>query len=338
MSVSSKKLVFCEFGNPAKILKLEHEELHPPKPNEVLVRMLAAPINPADVIALKGLYPNKPSLPAVAGNEGVGEVVAVGSAVGDLRPGDRVVAQTGVNWGTWRTHAVCDAKRVFKIPKELGVVEAATMSVNPFTAYLMLKDLVTLEKGDVVVQNGANSSCGQFVIQLSSLWGYRTVNVVRDRPDIGELRRHLEDLGASYVLTEEELRDTQIFESGGVARPKLALNCVGGASGETLAKQLAHGGTLVTYGAMSRQPVPALAPYFIYEDQTWRGFWVSAWMRKHAGSPRHLRMLAEVSRLLVEGKLKVPAHTLVPIAAFQEALASSEAGFKGFKYIFDFRA
>ncbi|KAJ8868603.1 hypothetical protein PR048_030141 [Dryococelus australis] len=339
MSVVSQKLFYSEFGEPVKVVRLEEENLQVPKTNEVLIRMLAAPVNPADIITLQGLYPTKPSLPAVPGNEGVGEVLSVGSAVDSLKPGDRVTAQTAINWGTWRTHAVCDAGHVYKIPKELSIVDAATMSVNPYTAYRMLKDFVPLSEGDVVIQNGANSACGQYVIELCKVWGYHTVNVVRDRPNIDELKENLKELGATYVLTEDELWETEMFKSGKVARPRLALNCVGGASGELLARQLEYSSTMVTYGAMSKQPVPAHAAFFIYNNLTWRGFWVSEWMKQHTGSPQHLQMKDHVSQLLIERKLSTPVHKLVPITAYKEALANTSSGtaLKSVKYIFNFQ-
>lgn len=70
----------------------------------------------------------------------------------------------------------------------------------------MLKDFVSLKPGDVVIQNGANSACGQYVIQLCNAWNLISVNVVRNRPNIDELKDFLTKLGASHVLTEEELR------------------------------------------------------------------------------------------------------------------------------------
>jgi mitochondrial enoyl-[acyl-carrier protein] reductase / trans-2-enoyl-CoA reductase len=85
-------------------------------------------------------------------------------------------------------------------------VEAATMSVNPCTAYRMLKDFVPLKSGDVVIQNGANSAVGQCVIQMCRAEGIKSVNIVRNRPDVDQLKRELQDLGADFVLTEEELR------------------------------------------------------------------------------------------------------------------------------------
>lgn len=95
---------------------------------------------------------------------------------------------------------------ILQVAGELSPVEAAIMSVNPCTAYRMLKDFIPLKKGDVVIQNGANSAVGQCVIQMCQAEGIQSVNIVRNRPDIDELKQELQALGADYVLTEEELR------------------------------------------------------------------------------------------------------------------------------------
>lgn len=81
---------------------------------KVSVKWLLAPVNPADINTLQGKYPSKPSLPAVPGNEGVGEVIATGSNVQNLCVGDRVVPNT-LNLGTWRTHANYNFKDVVKV-------------------------------------------------------------------------------------------------------------------------------------------------------------------------------------------------------------------------------
>jgi len=82
--------------------------------NDVLIRMLAAPINPADINMIQGVYRLLPQLPAIGGNEGVGEVMDVGKAVSDLRTGDWVVP-AAAGWGTWRMAAVCPSSEVMKV-------------------------------------------------------------------------------------------------------------------------------------------------------------------------------------------------------------------------------
>ncbi|KAM7427433.1 hypothetical protein ABFA07_021432 [Porites harrisoni] len=95
-----------------------------------------------------GTYGIKPPLPAVGGNEGVGEVTEVGSEVKSLRSGDQVVLRADLSLGSWRRHLVVTEDQVLKIPAGLPVDAAATVSVNPCTAFRMLKDFEELEPGN----------------------------------------------------------------------------------------------------------------------------------------------------------------------------------------------
>ncbi|CAG9817870.1 unnamed protein product [Phaedon cochleariae] len=278
----STKLIYSEYGDPLKVLKKEPDEIQEPKENQVLVQMLAAPVNPADINTIQGKYPSKPPLPAVPGNEGVAQVVKLGSGVSNITIGDHVVPLTN-NLGTWRTHLILPQENLLKIPKTLGIVEAATLTVNPCTAYRMLRDFADLKPGDTVIQNGANSACGQNVIQICRSWGLKTVNIVRNRPDIDKLKEFLTSLGASFVLTEEELRTTDIFKTDKIERPRLALNCVGGKSALEIMRYLQNGSPLVTYGGMSREPVTVPTSALIFKDLQICGFWMTRWTKENAG-------------------------------------------------------
>jgi len=301
------------------------------------LKFLAAPVNPADINVIQGKYPEKSPLPAVAGNECVAEVISCGPNTTSLRPGDRVVPFV-TQLGTWRTHALFEETNVIKVPKELGIVDAATITVNPPTAYRMLKDFVPLNTGDTIIQNGANSAVGQAVIQLCKLWGIRCVGIVRNRPDIDILKDFLIELGATEVLTEEELRTTTLFKSKTLPKPKLAFNCVGGKSSTEMLRHLDDKGVMVTYGAMSREPVTAPNAALIFKDISFRGFWMSRWSRENLHSKLRLEMLDEIIKIILNGDLKVPVHQMIPFAEYEKALqgATDFKGFSGGKYVFDF--
>jgi NADPH:quinone reductase-like Zn-dependent oxidoreductase len=83
--------------------------------------------------------------------------------------------------GTWRSHLLATESSFDRVPNDIPVEYAATLRVNPATAYLLLNQFVKLKAGDVIVQNAANSVCGQAVIQLARLAGVKTVNIIRDR-------------------------------------------------------------------------------------------------------------------------------------------------------------
>ncbi|OQR77158.1 trans-2-enoyl-CoA reductase [Tropilaelaps mercedesae] len=229
MASTNFTVKFNEFGDPMKVLT--HEECPMPtikETNFVLIRVLASPINPADINVIQGTYGVKPALPANAGLEGVGVILETGSGVKILKKDDWVLLP-GDNWGTWRQFGVASEKGLRAISNKLDLATACTLSVNPPTAYRMLKDFVDLSNGETIIQNGANSGVGQAVIQIAKAMGLRTVNIVRNRPNIDELKQQLKSIGADYVVTEEELRlpsMKDIFRE--MPLPRLALNCVGG--------------------------------------------------------------------------------------------------------------
>ncbi|XP_019869633.1 enoyl-[acyl-carrier-protein] reductase, mitochondrial [Aethina tumida] len=336
-SVQASKLIYTEYGDPIKVIQKEPETIPDPKDDEVLIKMLAAPVNPADINTIQGKYPSKPQLPAVPGNEGVAKVICTGPGVSDLSEGDHVVPLVN-NLGTWRTHAVLKKEHLLKVPKKLGLIEAATLTVNPCTAFRMLRDFTCLKPGDTVIQNGANSACGQNVIQICRSWGIRTVNVVRDRPDLVELKRFLTKLGATEVLTEDELRKTDIFKSGKLAKPKLALNCVGGQNALECMRHLQNGAPMVTYGGMSREPVTVPTSALIFKDIQVRGFWMTRWSKENASSVDRLEMFEELISLMTNNELQGPAYKMVNFENYREALMNTMTikGMIGKKFILDF--
>ncbi|XP_056636644.1 enoyl-[acyl-carrier-protein] reductase, mitochondrial [Diorhabda sublineata] len=333
----ASKLIYFEYGDPIKVIHVEQENLSEPKEQEVLVKMLAAPVNPADINTIQGKYPSKPQLPAVPGNEGVGIVEKVGSDVVDITEGDHVVPLTN-NLGTWRTHILLNSDKVFKVPKELGLVEAATLTVNPCTAYRMLRDFAVLKPGDTVIQNGANSACGQNVIQICKSWGIRTINVVRNRPEINELKTFLKNLGGTYVFTEDELRTTDIFRNHQIEKPKLALNCVGGKSALDIMRYLQNSSPIVTYGGMSREPVTIPTSALIFKDIQVRGFWMTKWTQNMGDSVERIEMFKELISMMTSNDLHGPSHQMVKFKDYSEALMNTLTinGMTGKKFILDF--
>ena len=331
----ASRLVYQEHGQPNEVIKLEtFPEPIKAEDDNVIVRMLAAPVNPADINTIQGVYAINPPLPATGGGDGIGEVLQVGPNVKGLNPGDRVFPGGSMK-GTWTTHYVDSEKNLVKTRKDLPLLSSATLRVNPGTAYRMLKDFVNLEKGDYVIQNGANSAVGQNVIEIAKVFGAKTVNIVRNRPNIEELKEELKKLGADIVWTEEELRKARDFRENKLPNPKLALNCVGGESSLEILRALGHKGVHVTYGGMSMKPVTVPTATLIFKDISVRGFWMSQWIKDNFESPERLKMYEELAQMAHEGKLSPPKNILVPMKDYQEIMENTTKGFKGGKYIID---
>jgi len=328
MSLEVRALRFHRTGMPGEVLQLDRIPVRDPGPGEVRVRVLAAPINPADLNTIEGKYGVQPELPAVPGNEGVGEIEALGAGVAGFGPGDRVVLPSGV--GTWAEACVAPAADVVRVSPRLDVAQAAMLRVNPPTALLMLREFVALRPGDWVVQNAANSAVGRCVIALARGNGWRTLNVVR-RP---ELVPELEAAGGDVVVSEEagalpsDLRD----RTGGAAI-RLGLNAVGGESALRLANLLAPGGVLVTYGAMGRQPLKIPNGLLIFKDLQFRGFWLTRWFRA-ADPAARAAVLGELAELMAAGTLRIPVAGRFGLGDAGAALAAAAAGGRAGKILF----
>jgi trans-2-enoyl-CoA reductase len=329
MGKTFKAAIYETHGNPAKVLRVVELPLPEPAANEVVVKMAAAPINPADLNSIEGKYPIKAALPATPGMEGAGVVIEVGSAVHDLAVGTQVILPH--SFGTWREMAVIAAEKLVATPAEIDPIQAAMLKVNPITAWRMIHDFVPLMSGDWLIQNAANSGAGECVIQIARERGYKTVNVVR-RPELVE---ELRSLGGDVVLVDgENLRD-EVAAATGKAPIRLALNAVGGENALRVAKCLASDGTMVTYGAMSLEPLSIPNGMLIFKNLRFTGFWVNKWY--DAATPeQRAETFAPLFDMAKRGLLKSKVEKTYPLAEAQAAIAHASQDKRSGKIVFTF--
>eukprot|EP00761_Pharyngomonas_kirbyi_P010074 gb/GECH01010092.1/.p1 GENE.gb/GECH01010092.1/~~gb/GECH01010092.1/.p1 ORF type:complete len:379 (+),score=83.83 gb/GECH01010092.1/:1-1137(+) len=285
-STKASALTFSKHGNLDNIKK-ETVDIPDPKGNQVLLKMLAAPINPADKNVIQGKYPMLPSLPAIGGSEGVGVVQEVGPEVENFKKDQRVIIGKPGHGGTWTTHNVFPEDVLDPVPKDIPVNYAALLAINPATAHRLLNDFVSLQKGDLIIQNASNSIVGQSVIQLCKAKKVDTINIIRDQYDEGEMIERLKHVGGSVVVDEDYAQSAKLRRMlSDAPPPKLALNCVGGSSATNLTQLLGDGGTMVTYGGMSRKPFYLSSTPLIFKDITLKGFWLQKWLSEHSAEER----------------------------------------------------
>jgi mitochondrial enoyl-[acyl-carrier protein] reductase / trans-2-enoyl-CoA reductase len=310
-------------------LRVVEFPLPDPGANDVVVKMSAAPINPADLNSIEGKYPIKAPLPATPGMEGAGVVIEVGSGVRDLAIGAQVILPH--SFGTWREMAVIDATKLVAAPNEIDPIQAAMLKVNPITAWRMVRDFVPLMSGDWLIQNAANSGAGQCVIQIARELGYRTVNVVR-RP---ELVDELRSLGGDVVLVDgENLRD-EVAAATERAPIKLALNAVGGENAVRVAKCLASDGTMVTYGAMSLQPLSIPNGMLIFKNLRFTGFWVNKWYDSATPTQR-AETFTPLFDMAKRGLLRSKVEAAYSLDEAKAAIAHASQNKRSGKIVFDF--
>jgi mitochondrial enoyl-[acyl-carrier protein] reductase / trans-2-enoyl-CoA reductase len=324
-------VVYETHGNPAEVLRIEKQPWPKPAPDEVVVQMRAAPINPADLNAIEGKYPLRPQLPATPGFEGAGVVVDLGSDVTTIAAGALVILPHHI--GTWRDALAVKASELVAVPPEIEPVQAAMLKINPMTAWRLLHDYVDLKRGDWLIQNAANSAAGRAVIQIARDLGYKTINVVRRQELIEELRTE----GGDVVLVDGENLREEVKSVTGGAPIRLGLNAVGGESALRLANTLAPGSTMVTFGAMSLQPLKIPNGLLIFKDLRFRGIWINKWY-DNATMPERMEAFRSLFEMTKRGLLKTKIEKSYPLSEMKIAVAHAAQGKRSGKIIFEFGA
>ena len=331
MSKTIKAIVYERHGNPADVLQIQTQPWPKPAPDEAVVEMRAAPINPADINAIEGKYPGRREVPAIPGFEGAGVVVEVGANVSTITKGALVILPHNI--GTWREALAVKASELVAVPPEIEPVHAAMLKINPMTAWRLLHDYVDLARGDWLIQNACNSAAGRAVIQIAHELGYKTVNVVRRAELIDELRGE----GGDVVLVDgEKLRD-EVKDATSSAAIRLGLNSVGGDSALRLANCLGFGGTLVSFGAMSLQPLKIPTGLLIFKDLRFRGIWINKWY-DDATMQERMEAFKPLFDMAKRGLLKTKVEKAYPIDNAKAAVAHASQSKRSGKIIFTFAA
>lgn len=321
--------VYETHGNPADVLHVESRPWPTPAPGEVIVKMRAAPINPADLNQIEGKYPVRAELPATPGFEGAGIVVDVGADVKGLTSGALVILPHNV--GTWRDAVAVKADELVVVPADINPVHAAMLKINPMTAWRLLHDYVDLARGDWLIQNAANSAAGRAVIQIAHELGYKTVNVVRRSELVDELRAD----GGDIVLVDSENLRREVGDAIGGRPIRLGLNAVGGESALRLANCLAPGSTLVTYGAMGLQPLKIPNGLLIFKDLRFRGIWINKWY-DNATPAQRMEAFQHLFEMAKRGLLQTKVEKAYPLSEAKTAVAHAARGQRSGKIIFEF--
>jgi mitochondrial enoyl-[acyl-carrier protein] reductase / trans-2-enoyl-CoA reductase len=322
-------VVYQAHGNPAEVLKLEEQSRPKANPDEAVVRMLSAPINPADINVIEGKYPVRLPCPATPGMEGGGVVEEVGNDVSAVKVGDHVILPHNI--GTWREAVALAATQLVVAPREIDPVQLGMLKIDPLTAWRLLHGYVPLNRGDWIVQNAGNSGAGRAVIQIAHELGYKTINLVR-RP---ELIEELKKEGADVVLVDDEnVRDAVKSATGG-APIRLGLNAVGGESALRVANTLAPDGTVVTYGAMSLQPLKIPNGLLIFKNLNFRGIWINKWY-DNASAAERKEAFDPIFDMVRRGLLQSRVEKRYAIKDAKDAVTRAMQSQRNGKIVFDF--
>lgn len=298
-----KSLQFATPGDPASVLKLTDLPLPQPGPGQVRVRMLASPVNPSDLMYIRGHYTVPPVCPAVPGFEGVGIVEASGGGWrGKLFTGRRVVVLNRAG-GNWSEYAIVPDQQVVPVSSDLSDEQAACFFVNPATAWVMTREVLKVPANAWLLQTAAGSALGRMIIRLGKLSGFRTLNIVRREAQAAELRQ----LGADAVLVCDgdtaaaDLTDRIRSVVGGNGL-LYAVDAVGGAVGSAVIRSLGPGGRMLAYGTLSGQPLSFSPRTLMTVGSSVEGFWLGNFMQQR-GLLFRLGLVRRLTRLIRSGIL-----------------------------------
>lgn len=249
-----------------------------PEKGMVRIQMEAAPVNPSDLMTIRGRYTKQPELPSRIGYEGAGIVCAANAGLyGRWLTGKRV-AVLAADGGTWGDELELSAKNVIPVGSRLNALEAASFFVNPATAWLLTRRVMTIPRGDWLVQSAAASAVGQMVCALGKHYGFHTMNVVRSTA-AAEIVQQAG--GDAVIVTDESDRwMEQLQEQLPGGRIRYAIDPVGGSLGARLVSMLGESGQIVLYGTLSNEPMSFSPRSLMTYGASVRGFWLGAEMAK----------------------------------------------------------
>jgi NADPH2:quinone reductase len=240
---------------PGSIDRLKYEEVEPPSPDkdEVLIKVISASVNFADVMTRRGTYPTMPPLPAIPGVDCSGIVESVGKNVTGLRPGQSVAA---IGLGCYADYMVASPVAVFPISEDIDMDEAAAIPVNYLTAYHMMHTMAAVGKGQTLLAYAAAGGVGTAVIQLARLAGVKAIGLTSSDAKAEFAKSQGYDHIINYKTANVVGRVKEITGGKGV---EIILNSVAGDTFGRDLKILAPLGQIIWFGMAAGPPQGNLA-------------------------------------------------------------------------------
>ena len=333
MKLFMRQLQLVAYGEPSEVIELNTVAEPALGPEDVLISMEAAPLNPSDFMLVRGIYGVRPTFPFSVGSEGVGRVTQTGSKVDVALQGKRVLILPTYEQGTWADQVVVPVRNIVPVSDEADPLQLSMIGINPATAYLLLNRYVSLMPGDWIGQTAANSAMGQYIIALAKLAGVKTLNVVRRE----EAAQQVRQWGGDRVVLQGDNLHKDIEEALDGKKLSLVLDTVGGTPVGELAKSLKTGGSVVVYALLSEQ-FPALAPGdLIYRGLSLHGFWLGNWIRNASGTEIQ-ETYQRLGDLVADGSLSAAVERVYPLEQFKEAFEQSLKSTRDGKILFKFGA
>lgn len=303
-----------ETGGP-EVMKLIDVDTPSPAPGEVLIRVEAAGVNFVDIYHRSGLY--KLPLPLHLGVEGAGVVEAVGGAVRDLQPGDRVAWARGP--GSYATHLAINESAVVKIPEGIDATTAAAAMLQGMTAHYLAMSTYPVAPGDICLIHAAAGGVGLLLCQIAKRAGARVLGTVSTEEKAALARKAGADDVILYKITDFEAEVRRLTDGKGVS---VVYDSVGK---DTFMKSLGclrRRGMLVLYG-QSSGAVPPFDPHLLYQRGS--AFLTRPTLHDYTATRDELAARAgDLFRWIKAGELTITVGATFPLT--EAALAHEKLG------------
>ncbi|MBN8261673.1 MAG: zinc-binding dehydrogenase [Xanthomonadales bacterium] len=311
-----RSAIHHEFGDPTQVLATGDAPMPEPKPGEVRIRTLLAPIHNHDLLTVRGQYGYKPTLPAIGGSEAVGIVDALGEGVDGVSIGDRVASSSGR--GTWAEYFTTPARMIVPMPDGIPDETAAQLMAMPLSALMLLESLA-LPSGAWIVQNAANGAVGKALAMLAEARGLHVANVVRRDDGIAELAA----LGIPHVVSTAQADwMQQVRDLTGPALAQAAIDSVGGKASGAMLSLVGNGGTLVSFGALTGEAMQLSPADLIFKQAVVKGFWGSKASQAMSAEDKR-RLVGELLQRTLAGQLRLPVDAVYALDDIAQAAAAS---------------
>ena len=253
------KAVVCEaFGGPEVLALREVPDPAPPGPGEVQVRIAARGVQYVDVLMLAGKYQFRPEPPFIPGNEGAGEVVAVGQGVAGFKLGDRIMSRHRL--GAFAQLGNARAEDCDPVPAGMSIEAAAVFRGAYHTAYHALVQRARMKAGDWVMVNGAAGGIGIAAIQVAKLFGATVIATA----STDEKRAACLEEGADYAIDYREgLRDKVKELTGARDGVDIVYDPIGAEVFDESLRCLAWGGRILVLGFLGGGPSTPRTNYLL---------------------------------------------------------------------------
>ena len=308
-----KAIQVTKSGGP-EVLKVLDLAEPTPGDGQVVVKVEAAGVNYADILARRGMYPLAPPPPFVPGFEVAGTVAALGPKASGLQVGDRVVGFTAGGVGGYAERALGPAALLLSVPPGVSFHDAAAHFIIFNTAYHCLKTRGRVQPGMTVLVQAAAGGVGTAAVQLAKLFGARVFACASSDEKLARVRALGADVTINYATTD--FVEAAKRETGGRG-VDVVLESVGGDVFEKSLHALAPAGRLVVFGAASGKPGTVQVPALQRNNLTVATFSIKG---TAAQDPAALRAGAlELLALLEQGKLRPVIGRTYPLAEAAQA-------------------